>query len=89
MIRGEIRIRKIKKNQVYRHFKGKFYFVEDIAYDSETMKQVVVYRQLYDDKQLFVRSLEMFLSPVDHDKYPHAQQKYRFEEYDFDNKKQA
>ena len=27
----------VKIGQVYRHFKGNYYFVENIAYDSETM----------------------------------------------------
>ena len=72
-------MREIKVKGIYRHFKGKYYIVEDIAYDSETMKQVVVYRQLYDAHKLFVRDLEMFLSEVDHNKYPNVKCKYRFE----------
>ena len=73
-------MREIKINGIYRHFKGKYYNVEDIAYDSETMKSVVVYRQLYGNKSLFVRDLEMFLSEVDHEKYTSVECKYRFEE---------
>lgn len=72
-------MRKINIKGIYRHFKGKYYLVEDIAYDSETMKKVVVYRQLYGDNSLFVRDLEMFLSEVDHEKYPDVTCKYRFE----------
>lgn len=64
---------------IYRHFKGKYYYVEDVAYDSETMNQMVVYRQLYGQRALFVRPLTMFLSEVDHQKYPEVTQKYRFE----------
>lgn len=72
-------MREIKINGIYRHFKGRYYIVEDIAYDSETMKKVVVYRQLYGNHDLFVRDLEMFLSEVDHEKYPNVECKYRFE----------
>ena len=72
-------MRKLQIKGIYRHFKGKYYLVEDIAYDSETMKQVVVYRQLYGENKLFIRDLEMFLSEVDHEKYPNVSQKYRFE----------
>jgi hypothetical protein len=64
---------------VYKHFKGNYYIVEDVAKDSETQKNVVVYRRLYDDGSLWVRDMDMFLSEVDHKKYPSIKQKYRFE----------
>lgn len=64
---------------IYKHFKGDYYLVEDIALDSETHKEMVVYRKLYDDCSLWVRSIEMFLSEVDHIKYPKVKQKYGFE----------
>ena len=61
-----------------RHFKGKEYQIVCFAIDSETLKDVVVYKALYDDK-IYVRELKMFASPVDKNKYPKAEQKYRFE----------
>lgn len=64
---------------IYKHFKGDHYLVEDIALDSETHKEMVVYRKLYADCSLWVRPIEMFLSEVDHIKYPNVEQKYRFE----------
>ena len=64
---------------IYKHFKGKYYIVEDVALDSETLEEVVVYRQLYGEHKLFVRNKEMFLSKVDKDKYPSVTQEYRFE----------
>ncbi|MCQ2488300.1 MAG: DUF1653 domain-containing protein [Clostridia bacterium] len=75
-------MREIKVHGVYRHFKGNYYLVEELARDSETDEMVVVYRKLYDDGSLWVRPLDMFLSEVDHDKYPDVTQKYRFEESD-------
>lgn len=72
-------MREIKINRVYKHFKGDCYLAVDIATHSETNEQYVVYRRLYGDGSLWIRPLDMFLSEVDHDKYPEVKQKYRFE----------
>ena len=74
--------RELKIHGLYRHFKSKMYIVEDVAYDSETEEEMVVYRALYGEHKLWVRPLKMFLSEVDHEKYPDVEQKYRFEEVD-------
>ena len=72
-------MREIKINGVYRHFKGNLYLVVDIAFDSETKEEMVIYRALYGEKALWVRPLKMFLSEVDKEKYPEVTQEYRFE----------
>ena len=78
-------MREIKLNKVYRHFKGSKAFVVGIAKDSETMKDLVIY-YCYESSDLnhkdgmYARSMDMFLSEVDHEKYPNVKQKYRFEE---------
>ncbi len=72
--------RTLKLHAVYRHFKGKEYYVEGVAIHSETGEKYVVYRQLYGERELYIRPLTMFLSEVDREKYPSAGQRYRFEE---------
>lgn len=78
-------MRELKINGIYRHFKGDYYIVVDVANDSETKEKFVVYRQLYGDGKLWIRPLQMFLSEVDHEKYPDIEQKYRFELQDIES----
>lgn len=70
---------KVVIHGVYKHFKGNLYIVEDIAYHSETEEKMVVYRALYGERKLWCRPYYLFISEVDHAKYPGVKQKYRFE----------
>ena len=72
----------IKIGKVYRHFKGNYYFVENVAYDSETKERMVVYKPLYnreDNRQLWVRPEKMFLEEIPERPDNITGQKLRFE----------
>ena len=78
----------LKIKGIYKHFKGDYCLVEDVALDSETLEEYVVYRELYGNNQLYIRPLEMFLSKVDNEKYPDVKQEYRFELQDIKSVKE-
>ena len=53
----------------FEHFKGKRYRLVEFAIDSETLEPVVVYRQLYGERKLWVRPAPMFFETIERDGY--------------------
>lgn len=72
-----------KKHEIFKHFKGNLYKIIAVGHHSETKEKLVVYYDLSGknstEQDPCIRPLQMFMSEVDHDKYPKVMQKYRFE----------
>ncbi|MBR6504714.1 MAG: DUF1653 domain-containing protein [Clostridia bacterium] len=72
----------VKIGKVYRHFKGNYYFVENIGYSSESQERLVIYKPLYkrdDNKNIWVRPEKMFLEEIPDRPDNITGQKHRFE----------
>jgi cyclomaltodextrinase / maltogenic alpha-amylase / neopullulanase len=54
----------IPKLGIYEHYKGKRYEVLGLAKHTETLEELVAYKNLSDDSEFWVRPLKMFLEDV-------------------------
>ena len=55
------------KKGIYRHHKGRLYEVLHTARHSETEEEHVVYRALYGDYGIWIRTLQMFDETIEKD----------------------
>lgn len=65
--------------ELWQHFKNNEYkIIACPVMHTETGETYCVYQALYGSYGVYCRPLDMFMSEVDHEKYPQVQQKYRF-----------
>ena len=72
----------IQVGKIYRHFKGNYYYIQEVALDSETKERMVIYRPLYErqDSKVWVRREAMFFEEVPEGRQDNITgQKLRFE----------
>ena len=68
--------------KVVRHFKGNYYYIQDICMDSETKEYSVIYKNLYEreDSNIWVRPAKMFFEEIDVNREDNiTKQNHRFE----------
>ena len=72
--------RNLNPGDYIRHFKGNVYRILGTSIHTESTEQLVIYETVTTlPKKVYARPLDMFMSEVDHDKYPDATQKWRLE----------
>ena len=55
------------KKGFYRHFKGNVYELLDVAKNSETLEDMVIYRACYGERDLWVRPASMWEEEIEGD----------------------
>ena len=68
--------------KVVRHYKGNYYYIEDICLNSETKEYMIIYKTLYNrtDSNIWTRPASMFFDKIDKNKKDNKlKQTHRFE----------
>ena len=68
--------------KVVRHFKGNYYYINDICMDSETKEYTIIYKNLYEreDSNIWARPAKMFFEEIDINRKDNiTKQSHRFE----------
>lgn len=75
-------------HRIYRHYKGDYYIVEDIAKHSETGEDLVIYRGLYETAPLWARPKDLFTGNITPEQAKKFGQTERFKLQDIQSKRQ-
>ena len=76
-----------KPQEIYRHFKGRYYQVITMATKEDTEERLVIYQALYGNYGVYARSLSSFTERLDPARYASQNvtgQTFRFEKADPD-----
>ena len=57
--------------RIYKHYKGNYYIVENLALNTETEEQMVIYRALYGDGKVFARPIDSFTQKLENENQEH------------------
>lgn len=71
--------RDVSAASLYKHYKGGLYYVIGEAKSTDDLTDLVVYHALDEDREMWARKKEEFLSKVEDDVFNPTGQKYRFE----------
>ncbi len=63
---------------IYKHFKGHVYKVLCVGRNADTTEEEVVYQNVNDENDIWIRDKKEFLSLMDKEKYPDVEQEFRF-----------
>ena len=69
----------VQVGRIYRHFKGHYYYVICVGFDSETREKIVAYKHLDGSEMICMRSEKMFLEEIPERPDNITGQKFRFE----------
>ena len=64
---------------IYKHFKGHVYRLLFVGKDADDLSEKIIYQNVNDEKDIWIRNKDEFLSVVDKEKYPNVKQEFRFE----------
>ena len=64
-IPSDIQPTAIAVGSCYQHYKGNRYTILALARHTETLEELVIYQALYEEEQVWVRSLAMFVENVE------------------------